>query len=113
MPGSVRGETLDPDHRSDQLNDLPETRQHTDHENKADEPVQPDIRQKNRRHLRIGNIGTHADQSQNDEHRHDLTVRLGEDVRLGLAIRLIHQGPVLSLFSFANNKARPTRCQPE
>ena len=100
MAGTVRGEAKDPADGADKLENLPETGQHTDDEDESDEAVQIGIGQKDRSDLRIGQPRAGADKSEDDQHHEDLTIGLGE-LLLDRAIRLVHQGPVLSLLLLA------------
>ena len=93
VPGAFEDEALDPDHRTHELEHLPETGQDADDEDQPDEAVQPGIGEKDRRNLREGDVGADANQQKNDDHQNDLTDGLGE-LRLGLAVQSVHNGRI-------------------
>jgi hypothetical protein len=95
------------------LKDLPETGQNSDYKNKAYEPIEPGVGQKHGRYLRVGYVGSEADQTQNNDHRHDLTIWLRK-VSLCLAIRLVHDGPgPVGIFVHGDFRQSLRRCQPQ
>ena len=67
---------LDPPHRGDQLEHLPETRHHADHEDEQDEAVQVEVRLEDGHDSGQGHEGPEPGQPEHDQHQRDLTDRL-------------------------------------